>query len=81
MKLEIYDVGGKNPQVIAATRILIRDDHGNPIAFAVCYAKGAVDCHMVATPADPTWAALLDTIGVKPAKIRHEIEVDPVTPG
>jgi hypothetical protein len=42
MKLEIHNGLGE-PLVVEATRVLVRDDMGNPVAFAITYQKDRVN--------------------------------------
>lgn len=41
MQVELHN-GFKNPLVLQATRLLVVDDFGNPVAFAVQFAPGHV---------------------------------------
>lgn len=41
MQVELHN-SLKNPLVLQATRLLVVDDHGNPVAFVVQFAPGHV---------------------------------------
>lgn len=77
MTLELFGEGGIAPRVIEATRILIRDDHGNPIVFAARYLNpgDGLAGTIVSTLNDPQFETVLATIGVAAARIRNRIEV------
>jgi len=76
MKIEFFDTGGRSAGTIDASRVLIRDAHGNPVAFAVQYLNEGVSCVLAATADDPRFAQLLATIGVEASVIRNHLDLD-----
>lgn len=77
MIVEMWAPGGKSPAVVSVSRILVRDGNGNPIAFAAQFMDNGSggQCCMAATPDDPMWKSILETVGAKPAEITHHIDI------
>lgn len=60
MRVETHNRLG-TPRTINATRVVVYDDHGNPLALAVQLDNGMYHvCHLK----DPEFRTLLDMLGV-----------------
>lgn len=70
--VEAFGPGGAAPVVAAASRVLVRDAHGNPLAVVVEHAPGQ---YLVAHHGDPDFDLLLGTLGARAAVVRHRVHV------
>ena len=72
MAVESYAAGGKQPSVVEATRVLVRDAHGNPILVAVEYEPNVFLC---AHQGDADFDQILGTLGVEAAVVLKHLRV------
>ncbi len=72
LTVELFSPGGKNPQVIEASRILVRDSHGNPYVLAAVFDDNQI---IVSHVEDEEFDALLTTFGTKAAKVLHRLSL------
>jgi len=72
LKVETFKPGGRDPDSLEASRVLIRDQHGNPVVVAVTYAD---NCVLVSTCNDDDFQTVLDTLGVKASHVKKRITV------
>lgn len=71
MKLKIHkDL--REIMEIEATRVLVEDDLGNPIAFALQYGPGMI---IAATADDPNFNAMLQQMGINKVVAITDVDV------
>lgn len=68
------------PQQIEATRVVIEDDFGNPIAAAVQVADNTIMVEKAGDRSDAEFAAFLQQLGVRKTVIVHQIAAGDVKP-
>lgn len=74
MILEFFCAGGRNAQVVVdVSRLVVKDDHGNPIGLAVAHTENQT---FIAHTADDDFETLLDALGLKAATIVRRIHID-----
>ncbi len=65
LTVESYAPGGRNSQTVEASRVLVKDQHGNPLIIAAEYVGGVFVSHFQ----DPDFEHLLQTFGYVPAEV------------
>lgn len=60
MKIYVHDQLGR-PLIIPATRVVVQDDHGNPLMIALEDSPGT---HICATAGDPDFPGLMKSLGI-----------------
>jgi hypothetical protein len=71
--VEAFGPGGKDPVVTAATRVLITDHHGNPLALVVEWDR---DQYLLAHEGDKDFEQLLATFGVERAMVLNRVTTE-----
>jgi len=77
LRVESFGQAGAGAAVVDATRVLIRDGHGNPICVAVSWSDGPVQQTLVAHIGDEEFDDLLATFGTKRARVVTVAAVGP----
>lgn len=72
MIVETFAEGGRGAASVEATRVVIRDAHGNPIMVAVEHGPGQIFC---AHSADEDFEPLLAALGVRAATVVRQIDL------
>lgn len=62
MKVQLHN-GLQSPQTISATRVLVLDDHGNPVAVAVEVGQGVIITELASE--GPQFNSLLRSLGIQ----------------
>lgn len=73
MRVETHD-GLTNPQVIQATRLVVKDSHGQPV-FVVL--EMGPDQFMTFKASDPDFAAALAQFGLRPQAAVRRVDLKP----
>lgn len=71
LTVETFQPGGRQAQAVAASRVLVCDAHGNPLAVVVEHAPGE---YIVAHLNDPDFGVLLATFGTAAARVARVVE-------
>ena len=74
MKLQIHR-NMRNVQTIEATRVVVRDDHDNPIALALEFAPGQI---LAVTADSPEFNAVLASLGIKETVLVEDVRQTPL---
>lgn len=69
MKLLIHR-GLRDAQVIEATRVIVEDDHGNPVALALEFAPNEI---LAVTADSPEFNNVLEGMGIKKTVIVTDV--------
>lgn len=74
MIVESYAEGGKSPSAVSCTRLVVRDDHGNPIMLAVMYSDDQILC---AHQGDDDFETLLNALGIEASVVLRRFSISP----
>lgn len=72
LTVEAYGPGGSAPMRTEATRVLVKDQYGNPLAVVVVYGDNQI---LVAHQNDDDFDILLSTFGVESAVVLKRLDV------
>jgi CTP:molybdopterin cytidylyltransferase MocA len=70
VKVELYEAGGKNARVVDATRVLVRNAQGTPVALVAEWGAAVLAAHAD----DPDFQQLLTTFGADRVVVRNRVE-------
>lgn len=73
LTVETFGVNGKGAVVTTATRVLVLDEHRNPLLVAVEYEPGKYLCAHVD---DDEFEEMVATLGVRASRVRTRIDVE-----
>ena len=74
MKLHIHR-NMRNVQTVEATRVVVEDDHGNPIALALEFAPGQI---LAVTADSSDFNAVLASLGIKKTVLVEDVHQTPL---
>lgn len=70
IRVEAFDMGGKNVSRFDGTRILLSDKFNNPLVVAVEYEDGK---YLISTISDDDFEQMLATLGVESAVVLNTL--------
>lgn len=71
LTVELFDGAGRQVQVLSATRVMIKDARGTPVALAVVFAEAGKPAYYVTRVGDPDFNDTLQALGVDAVTVRH----------
>lgn len=79
LTVESFQPSGRDPSVTQASRVLIKDEFGNPICLAVSWIEGTKPAYIVAHCGDDDFEQMLSTFGVDKVIVLNRAHVGPGT--
>jgi hypothetical protein len=72
MTVEVFGPGGAGAASVEATRVVVKDQHGNPLAVVV---EHETDQYWCAHQDDPDFETVLEVLGIKAANVLRRFTV------
>lgn len=70
--VESFAPGGRDAQTVEVSRVIVKDDHGNPLVVAVEFGDGK---YHVSHLLDPDFEHLVATFGYRPPDVNKTVSV------